>query len=80
MDFENAAQRLKRDQIRGRQRRQTTKRLEISASAKLAAERSRQEQQRLIVKREKQKRHAAKMEQYYKQCEREFFFWVSVHV
>lgn len=77
MDFENAAQRLQRDQAKMRGRRRKP---EISASAKREAERRKLQQQRMAAEREQQKRHAAQVEQYFQQCERESVVVIAVAV
>jgi hypothetical protein len=72
MDFEHAAQRLKRDQaqIRGR----TTG---ISVKAKREVELRKKQQQRLAAERQRQKRKQEFIEHYYKQCERKSCMFVS---
>jgi hypothetical protein len=69
MDFEHAAQRLKREQSKMKSQRRGRV-PEISPEARLEAERRKKQQQRLAVEREQQKRQADGIHNYYEQCER----------
>lgn len=70
MDFEHAAQRLKRDQskLQGGRRGKP----ETSAKAKREAERRKKQQERLAAERQWQKRQQEFIAQYYQECEGEY--------
>ena len=67
MDFERAAERLKKDHSKIQRRRPVA----TSAQAKLQAERAKLQRQQAAVEREKKRRQEDYISEYYRQCERE---------
>jgi hypothetical protein len=68
MEFERAAERLKKDHSKIQRRRPVA----TSAQAKLQAERAKQQRQQEAAEREKKRRQEEYITDYYRQCEREF--------
>ncbi|GAX19915.1 hypothetical protein FisN_1Lh616 [Fistulifera solaris] len=66
MDFERAAERLKKDHSKIQRRRPVA----TSAQAKLQAERAKQQRQQYAAEREKKRRQEDYITEYYRQCER----------
>jgi hypothetical protein len=67
MDFESAARRLARDQTTRKSNRRP---IEVSAKAKKEAEERRKQQAALAAQRERDRRHAEYIEQYFRQHQR----------
>jgi hypothetical protein len=68
MDFERAAERLKKDHSKIQRRRPVA----TSAQAKQQAERAKQQRQQDAAEREKKRRQEEYITEYYRQCERKF--------